>query len=132
MDNSYERTNRWFIAGLTTGVFSSLLLTCAGLHYRFVFLPEYYGSFAEMFWQKPAINFDQCLAYLRTTTGKVFVMVPLGGILLGFGLMQMSQEISNRAYKQNEKETVEQWLKENPPQKHKSKKAKQGRQAKKR
>jgi hypothetical protein len=125
MKASGEWTTKLFSTGLAVGICSSILLTCTSLHYRLVFLPEYYGSFSKMFWQKPAINFEQGLAYLNTTTGLVLVSLSLGGICLGFGVMTISILISKKNSEQNERDFLEQWLKENPPQRSEQRKSKQ-------
>jgi hypothetical protein len=130
MNPSSEWTTRIFSTGLAVGICSSILLTCTGLHYHFVFLPKYYGSFSKMFWQKPAINFEQGLAYLNTTAGMVLVSLSLGGICLAMGMMKISVLISDKNSKQREKEFVEQWLKENPPQMPKQRESKQGKSRK--
>jgi hypothetical protein len=65
-----------------------------------------------MFWQKPAINLDQGVAYLKPTAGVVLVSLSLGGICLGLGIMKISLLVSTKDSQQRQKEFLKQWSKD--------------------
>jgi hypothetical protein len=91
MKRTHEPSVRLFNIGLATVVCSAVMLTFTKLHYNFVFLPQYYGSFSARFQQKNEVNFEPMLAYLNTTAGMIAVALPLGGICLGFVMMGISR-----------------------------------------
>lgn len=115
-----KSTTKLFNAGLSLTVCSTILAAGTQLHYYLIFLPHYYGSFANVLRQKPGVNLQPGRAYVKTPAGIALVFLPLAGIFAGLALMKFAERTRKRISEREQKELVEQWMKENTTRKPKS------------